>query len=473
MSEKELESAVLAHFSPGFGGTTIPDWLRAWLDKGLGGITLFSSNCPSLEETAQVIQRLREHSRDLIISIDEEGGDVTRLFVREGSPFPTPAMLGLCQDSSLTEHSYFELGKVLNQLDIDMNLAPVADVTESRENPIVGVRSFGSDFEQVAQQVEAAVKGLRRSGVASCIKHFPGHGGVHHDSHHELSVLDGRKGELEKSHIYPFLRGIKAGSDAVMVGHIILSGIDKESPSSLSKLVLSDYLRKELQFSGLIVTDALDMGALGGPKKIANSAARALLSGADVLCFSGLFDQSSFIASSFEMIMAALKKDEGKAEQVMENAKRIRAWRAPAPKGSSAKTPIEPEPFAASFEVAGNVRITRENITLIELSADPTIAAGYVAWGLRRSLSQIGKKVRLESSDVNHSHDSETQLIVAFRDAFRDKKLKLALERINEEDPEAIFVDMGWPTYDFQPRNIIRTFGSSALASDAAVSRMI
>ncbi|MGA1712603.1 MAG: glycoside hydrolase family 3 N-terminal domain-containing protein [bacterium] len=468
-----LDSAILAHFSPGFGGTSIPDWLKSWLDRGLGGITLFSSNCPSLEETATLISELRSYSSQLIVSIDEEGGDVTRLFVREGSPFPTPAMLGLCDDPSLTENTYFELGKVLRQLDIDMNLAPVADVAESKKNPIVGVRSFSSDFSKVSMHVESSINGLKRAGVAPCVKHFPGHGGVHADSHHDLAVLSGTLEELEQTHIAPFIQSIKGGTDALMVGHIILKAIDSRLPASQSKLVISEYLRKKLTFNGLVVTDALDMGALGGTKRLANSATKALLAGADILCFSGLFNQSEFISNSFQMIKAELEKDDLLAGSVIENAKKLSGWSPPKPQGSSASVPIPISPFTSGLEVKGEVKVVQRNITLIELSAEPTIAAGFVAWGLRRALTHAGKKVRLDSSDVDHSHGDNTQLIVAFRDAFRDKKLLHSLEQIYREYPDAIFVDMGWPTYVFQPKNIIRTFGSSALASDAAVSRML
>lgn len=473
MSDKTLEQAILAHFSPGFGGTEVPEWLKKWLDRGLGGVTLFSSNCPTLEETAGLVQELRKNADHLIVSIDEEGGDVTRLFVKEGSPFPTPAMLGLCDDVELTENIYFELGKVLNRIDIDLNLAPVADVTESKENPIVGVRSFGSDFELVTRQVAAAVRGLRKSGVTPCIKHFPGHGGVHADSHHDLAVLSGSIDQLEKTHIAPFINSFKQSTDAVMIGHIILEALDSVNPASQSKIVISEYLRGRLKFEGLVVTDALDMGALGGPKKLAQSAKKAMLAGADILCFSGLFDQSEFIENSFVLIRDELIKDPAAAERVIINAERLQSWKAPKPIGSSAPSSIDVAPFVNGLEVTGNVKTSKENITLIELSADPTIAAGYVAWGLRRALTNAGKKVRQESSDVNHHHGENTQLVVAFRDAFRDKKLRASLDRINSEYPEAIFVDMGWPTYQFKPNNIIRTFGSSALASDAAVSRML
>lgn len=359
MKNSELDRAILAHFSPGFGGTDIPDWLKSWLERGLGGITLFSSNCPSLEETARLVQDLRRGSEHLIISIDEEGGDVTRLFVREGSPFPTPAMLGLCNDVKLTEDTYFELGKVLKQLDIDMNLAPVADVAESKENPIVGVRSFGSDYGKVTSQTESAVRGLKKAGVAPCVKHFPGHGGIHVDSHHDLAVLSGSIDKLEKTHIAPFINSINSETDAIMVGHIVLEAIDNKFPTSQSRLVISEYLRKGLKFNGLVVTDALDMGALGGPKRLAHSATNALLAGADILCFSGLYDQADFISSSFEMIKSAVKGDDELSNSIMESATRLRAWKPPKPQGSSAPKKMSIAPFASGFQVQGDVKVSK------------------------------------------------------------------------------------------------------------------
>ena len=141
------EKAILAHFSPGFGGTEIPDWIFKYLENGLGGITLFSSNCPSLDVTRELILKIRAISPNIIISLDEEGGDVTRLFVPEGSPFPTPALLGRCNDLELTESSFKELGKILKSIGVDLNLAPVADVATQSDNPIVAVRSFGNDAD--------------------------------------------------------------------------------------------------------------------------------------------------------------------------------------------------------------------------------------------------------------------------------------------------------------------------------------
>ena len=468
----ELDRAILSHFSPGFGGTEIPEWLIPYLENNLGGLTLFSSNTPNVDQATSLVEKIRAINSEIVISIDEEGGDVTRLFVPEGSPFPTPALLGRCDELELTERSFFELGKVLKSIGIDMNLAPVADVSIEIENPIVGVRSFSNDFESAAKHVIHAVQGLTRAGIAGCIKHFPGHGGVVEDSHHDLPKLQGTLADLEVTHIKPFTRAIEAGVDAVMTGHIVIPALDPKDPASCSKKVTTDYLRGKLQFKGLVVTDALDMGALGGPKKIHLSALRALTAGADLLCFSGLYDQSIFVESSLETIRSAVDAGELDGDAIIENAEKIRKWKAPKPQGSSMRDMPTSDRFVGGVHVQGNVLLQSSNLQLIELSADPTIAAGFVGWGLRRSLTSVGKKVKLESSDIDLSSPSDTQLVVAFRDAFRDAKVLSALEKINRAKPDAIFVDMGWPTLKFNPKNLIRTYGSSALASELATHLM-
>ena len=467
VNNKVIERAILSHLSPGFGGTRIPDWMKSWLEKGLGGVTLFSSNCPSIEETANLIAELRRYTPHVIISIDEEGGDVTRLFVREGSPFPTPAMLGRSDDLELTMNSYMELGKILKQVGIDLNLAPVADVSVNQLNPIVGVRSFGSNFELVTRHLKVAVEGLRRAGIASSIKHFPGHGGVLEDSHHDLPQLEGDLKEIESTHLKPFLTAIEAGVDSIMMGHIVTPALDKEFPASLSKKIITSYLKQKLGFTGIVMTDALDMGAIGGPKKIALSALQAVRAGADLLCFSGLSDQSSFIESSFTLINDAVNNGDMSAEAIISNAERLQSWRPPKPQGSSAPQPLPLSKIADGFEINGDMVLRGEDVVLVELSADPTIAAGFVSWGMRRALIRIGKKVKLESSNAVSHIEPNAQVVVAFRDAYRDQRILNILHRIEKQFPNSIFIDMGWPTREFQPSNMIRTFGSSEIAAEA------
>lgn len=466
MSDMTLDRAILSRFSPGFGGTRVPEWLKPLLDSGLGGVTLFSTNCPSIEETARLVAELRSYAPGLIISIDEEGGDVTRLFVREGSPFPTAAMLGRCDDLELTRGSYRALGDVLHGIGIDMSYAPVADIVEVGHNPIIGVRSFGSDPALVARHTAAAVLGFRDAGVAACPKHFPGHGGVEEDSHHDLPTLPGDLASLQASHLRPFAQAIDAGASAIMVGHIVVSAIDKKNPASCSPTIVRELLKRDMGFGGLVVTDALDMGALGGPRRIARSATRALAAGCDVLCFSGLSDQMKFVTSSLQAARDAVDSGLLDADELLRDAERVVHWERPVREavGPADRAPLER--FLPAIESTGDVSIHPSAVHLVEMSADPTIAAGYVAWGMHRALLHAGVRVTLETSDMTSSLAETETLVVVFRDAFRDARLLARLEKLRVRYPDAVFVDMGWPTWDFTPRNIVRTYGSSNLATE-------
>ena len=473
MNTLTTDQAILGHFSPGFGGSRIPDWLKPWLENGLGGITLFSTNCPTLEKTAALIAELRSYNSKLIISIDEEGGDVTRLFVREGSPFPSPALLGRCDDLDLTYSSYRNLGTILKDLGVDMSFAPVADVVVEKENPIIGVRSFGSDFSLVTRHTLAAIRGFKDAGIASSLKHFPGHGGVMEDSHHHLPRISESLSELTATHLAPFLAAIAEGVDSIMIGHMIVEALDDQFPASLSKPIITKYLKESLGFNGLVVTDALDMGALGGIRKIAQSSRRAIQAGADLLCFSGLFDQSEMIESSFKGIKAAIKNQELDAKLLEKNAYRIREWNRPTVRKMASEHVVDPKQLAKGMEIHGDVIIGDREVHLVEMSADPTIAAGHVAWGMRRSLSRSNIQVKLETSNVSVKAKTDFCLVVAFRDAFRDERLMSNLVKLQNRYPDAIFVDLGWSTLNFKPSNLVRTYGSGSISSDIAAQILI
>jgi beta-N-acetylhexosaminidase len=268
------------------------------------------------------------------------------------------------------------------------------------------------------------------------------------------------------------MSAISAGVEAVMTGHIVMSALDDKSPASCSQLITEKYLKQDLGFSGLVVTDALDMGALGGPKKIHQSALRAIKAGADLLCFSGLYDQSIFLESSLKHIREAIDTGELRPEKVLSNAEKLRSWKSPKPQGSSVRNMPEFDRFLSGIFIQGDVALKGDQIQLIEISADPTIAAGFVGWGLRRALTTAGIKVKLESSDIDLGSVSSNQIVIAFRDAFRDNKVLAALEKIHRARPDSVFVDMGWPTLQFKPDNLIRTYGSSALASELATKIM-
>ena len=465
-----VDRTILSTFSPGFGGAVVPEWIKPWLEKGLGSVTLFASNTPNFEVTTKLIKELRSYNPHVIITIDEEGGDVTRLFVREGSRYPTPALLGQCDDEELTYSSYHSMGTVLRELGIDMTYAPVADVVAFENNPIVGVRSFGMSTDIVTRHVGQAVRGLQNAGVGACVKHFPGHGAVLEDSHHDLPHIKMGLAEYESQHILPFKQAVNSGVAGVMIGHLIIEALDKKLPASLSGKVIQEYLRGILKFDGLVVSDALDMGAIGGPAKIHESALKALTAGTDLLCFSGMGDQSQFVLSSFDWIKSAIDSGSLSITSLQESEKRITDWRQKINSKSAISPLIDFKELIRGFEISGSVELDAGVINLVEIGTKPTIAAGDVSWGMHRELRAVGIACDIHASDAESL--STKKLVVAFRDAYRDAPLLATLNRLYDRYPEAIFIDMGWPTREFAPKNLIRAFGSSAVISQAVAQRM-
>lgn len=466
----DIDRLILSTFSPGFGGAVVPEWIKPWLENGLGSVTLFASNTPNFETASNLISEIRSYNPDVLIAIDEEGGDVTRLFVREGSRYPTPTLLGQCDDEDLTFRSYSSMGAILKSLGVDITYAPVADVVAYENNPIVGVRSFGMSSDVVNRHVLRAVQGLQSSGVSACVKHFPGHGAVLEDSHHDLPRIKLSKNDYERIHIEPFKNAIASGVSAVMIGHLIAECLDPNLPASLSSKILRDYLRSELGFKGLIVTDALDMGAIGGPSKIHESALNALTAGADLLCFSGMGDQSQFVVNSFDWIQSALNRGEISEDSFIESSQRIGEIRVKNLKSIKVEQNIDYKELISGFEVLGDVELSSSAINLVEIGTKPTIAAGDVSWGIHRELRSVGITCEIHASDAENL--ASKKLVVAFRDAYRDGPLLATLNRLNQRFPDAIFIDMGWPTREFEPRNLIRAYGSSAIVSQAVAARI-
>lgn len=454
---RDSNSLVLKFLSPGFAGTTVPDYIKQALEQGLAGVTLFGSNTLDFDSTRSLIESIRKYNPDCIISIDEESGDVTRLFAEHGSPFPAPYLLGRIDDVELTEKVFESLGSFLAELDIDLTFAPVLDLIVQRENPIVGLRSFGSDPDLVARHGRAAIRGLAKAGVNSCPKHFPGHGNTLADSHHTLPQIGGDFEALAKSDLVPFEEAINSGVKAIMVGHLVLKSIDSK-PASLSQTWIVEILQEKLGFKGSVVTDALDMGALGGLSKIGVSAREAIRSGAHLLCLSGISDQREILKNILEQSKEI--KTEDLERMSLEAQKRnyaLRRMQVPAV-GHSV---FPNDRLIGGLYSKGELAIDKSSVALLTLEADPTVAAGKITWGLDKAL--------LESGYVLKPFDLAKTQIIQFRDAWRDGTIRGRLDMLLREHPNAIFVDFGWPTEDFNPSNLIRTFGASKAHSNAAI----
>src|SRR3954470_22530494 len=199
-----------------FRGHTAPEWASRLLSDGLAGHTLFGFNVADRDQLAGLCAQLRGGRADVLIAIDEEGGDVTRLAHRTGSPYPGNAALGAVDDLELTRTVYAAIGADLAAAGVNLNLAPTVDVNTADDNPIIGTRSFGADPLLVARHAAAAIAGLQSTGVAACAKHFPGHGATTADSHLELPTVDASPDLLRERDLPPFAAALAAGTQAIM-----------------------------------------------------------------------------------------------------------------------------------------------------------------------------------------------------------------------------------------------------------------
>ena len=256
---------------PSFPGSEPPDWIRRFLANGGRGLVLFSYNVDDLPALAASLRAERE---DVLLALDEEGGDVTRLEWREGSSYPSAAALGALDEPTLTEEVAAAIAADLAAAGVNWNFAPVADVNVP-ENPVIGVRSFGSDPALVARHVAAAVRGFQRVGVAACAKHFPGHGSTVEDSHLSLPAL---VGSIEAG-LEPFRAAIDAGVASIMTAHIKVN----DDAATLDHSILHDLLRRQLGFEGAIVADALEMKGVSARHGLFDAAVLAVEAGADAL----------------------------------------------------------------------------------------------------------------------------------------------------------------------------------------------
>ncbi len=250
-----------------FEGETVPGWLsRDLKESPPAGLTLFrEKNTTSPDQVAELVESLQAENKGdgrLLIAIDQEGGQLQGLV--GSTPFAGNMALGAAGDVDLTRRVARAMGQELASVGINLNYAPVADVASLPRNPSLGVRSFGDDPEAVSRHVEAAVTGYHSAGILSTLKHFPGKGEAVVDPHYELPRLDMDRERLDRVELRPFVAGFDAGADLLMTGHYSVPAITGSgtTPVSMSARAIQGLLRDEMGFDGLVITDALDMGAL-------------------------------------------------------------------------------------------------------------------------------------------------------------------------------------------------------------------
>ncbi|MEU1040035.1 glycoside hydrolase family 3 N-terminal domain-containing protein [Streptomyces sp. NPDC005907] len=320
-----LTRDALAVLQPGFTGTSAPDWLLRRLGEGLTSVGLFGRNIASPRQLTSLTAQLRAECDDVLVAIDEEGGDVTRLEVRTGSSYPGNHALGAVDDVELTREVALALGRRLAACGVNLNWAPSADVNSNPDNPVIGVRSFGADTDLVARHTAAYVTGLQAAGVAACTKHFPGHGDTAVDSHHALPRIDAGLPVLQARELVPFRAAIAAGSRAVMSAHILVPALDPDRPATLSRRILTGLLREELGYEGLIVTDGMEMQAIAATYGIERGSVLAIAAGADAICVGGGLADDETVRRLRDALVAAVRAGELPEERLADAAARVRA----------------------------------------------------------------------------------------------------------------------------------------------------
>ncbi len=435
----ELERLASRCIFPSFPGDGAPDWIRRFVANGGGGIVLFAYNVPSRERLAALCASLRAERADLLLAIDEEGGDVTRMEWQTGSSYPAGAALGAVDDVEVTEAIGASIASELAASGINWNLAPVADVNVPA-NPVIGARAFGSDPALVARHVAAFVRGTQSRRVAACAKHFPGHGATEQDSHLELPVVTG----AVDAGLAPFRAAIADGVRAIMTAHVRVPALD-DAPATLSSVIVEGLLRGELGYAGVVLADALEMKAVSETFGIEESAVRALRAGVDALCVGhdlgeGAVEQirSALVAHVPE---ARLREAAGRIEE-------LAAWAQPLPGGVDHAAGRDAARRALHRE--GDLSFDAPPV-IVELRPRANIAAGEAEHSLASSVIREGEP--LPDADV-----------FVVRDAHRHPWMRQAADV-----PDAIVVEIGLPVWrPRRSRGYVATYGGSRVSLDAA-----
>ncbi len=306
----------------GITGTTLTDQTKKLIHTyKLGGFILFSANLEEPNQSLNLLNDLKIENKQnnipLLLSVDQEGGTVTRL--PNLYDLQTNEEIGLKNDKEFARKTGEVLGRQVKAFGFQVNFAPVIDVNNNPNNRVIGERSFGSNPELVGELGVETMQGMQAEQVIPVIKHFPGHGDTHIDSHEELPVIDKSMEELKDVELVPFKKAIDAGADAVMTAHIMLPQIG-DAPATLSNEIITGILREELHFDGIVITDDVTMDAILNDYEIGEAAVHAIKAGVDIVLVAHHYEN---VTAVFEQIKAAVLAGEITESRIEESVKRI------------------------------------------------------------------------------------------------------------------------------------------------------
>ncbi len=463
----DLAALARSVFCVGYTGTTVADLPLAALHAfGPGAILVFGRNVGSDAELRASIAALRTcGDPPPLIAIDQEGGRVARIRDdRLVAQLPCALAFGAADDPAACEQAGIRVGRDLARLGISVNFAPCADLALDPRNTVIGNRSFGDLPPAVAQLVASFARGLERGGVAAAVKHFPGHGATAIDSHLALPRIDVDAATLRTRDLVPFAAVLaSAAASIVMPAHIIVDALDAQLPATISARVLTDFLRTELGFRGVIATDCLQMDAIAATIGTAAGAVAALAAGADLLLVS---HQLAVADSAADAIVAAIGAGKLAESRLAAAAARVRALReryaVPAPySGDLAPGVALDVAQRAVTQLRGDLRLQPgKAVTVISFEGNagdgaaaartvvPSLSAALRARRLKSEVMRVSAEPDPGDIDLLLAHLTslgDRNFVVLTRRAHLHPAQRSAVEAIVQRVPQAIVISAREP----------------------------
>jgi beta-glucosidase-like glycosyl hydrolase len=438
------------------------------LELGVGGFILFGGRAEAVRELSEELHRRAPHP--LLVASDLERGAGQQF--RGATPLPPAAALGWLGEPGTTEHAGELTAREARALGVNWIYAPVADVDLEPENPIVGVRSFGTDPAAVAEQVAAWVRGCRRGGALSCAKHFPGHGRTVGDSHIERPTVAAVREALEDD-LRPFRAGVEAGVDAMMTAHVGYPALDPETrPATLSPPILQGLLRREMGFGGLVVTDALVMEGLTEDVDEAAAGVLALAAGCDVLLYPK--DEAAVIRE-IDAALADGRLSKGRVNEALGRIAAAAERVAGGPRGEYARDDDRRWALSTAVRtlqvVRGNPALPAGPVRLVEIEDD--------AGGPYPPYPRVAFPAALRRAGVELS-DRGTPVMVLYSDirAWKGRPgiSQAAQARVREvtaEHPDAVLLLFSHPRLAVEvptPKHVLAAWGGEGIMQEAVVA---
>lgn len=465
-----LRNKIGQLFMVGFDALEVNDHIRRMiLDYRVGGVILFRRSVHSPAQLARLCRELQElnatvSDTPLLIAIDQEGGMVMRV---EQGVTPIPSAMAFPQAGSVNDCQQLNriLGDEMRQVGINMNLAPVLDVNNNPLNPVIGVRAYGEDPDTVIQYGMAAMRGQQASGLVVTAKHFPGHGDTSTDSHYSMPLVGHDRARLDAMELPPFRAAIAQGVDAIMTAHVVFPAIEPrvDVPATLSHAVLTDLLRGELGFNGVIISDCLEMAAISEGVGVARGALATLQAGADIVLVSHLIERQIAAIDAVAQALQDGTLDMTRVDSALQRVatlKQIRAvqeWRALPPQPTALRQP-------AALELASAVQRAAVRVEGSFRPIDKSVPVKLITVEMRS---------RTEVDEVDFAPEWRSSMLFALkRDGVLVQELVLPFDANNSDIAEAISFAEGAQQVIVQTYNAVLAPGQQQLLAALPQDRL-